>query len=159
MTGWNHCNKSSLMFHDQLDVVLLQRWSTAAQYSGVRPRKDTDPLPCRPFIDFWKFNLTLKLFLTTTPQLLIYCVLHYLTFLISADVHEVNFFHCFGCRSVNMYTSPSHCCTGPISNDDKGCCRCVWCFHVYVISLWWSQFIVAISHWAVIRGCQKYSHH
>lgn len=159
MTGWNHCNKSSLMFHDQLDVVLLQRWSTAAQYSGVRSRKDTDPLPCRPFIDFWKFNLTFKLFLTTTPQLLIYCVLHYLTFLISADVHEVNFFHCFGSRSVNMYTSPSHCCTGPISNDDKGCCRCVWCFHVCVISLWWSQFIVAISHWAVIRGCQKYSHH
>lgn len=115
------------MFHDQLDVVLLQRWSTAAQYSGVRPRKDTDPLPCRPFIDFWKFNLTLKLFLTTTPQLLIYCVLHYRTFLISADVHEVNFFHCFGCRSVNMYTSPSHCCTGPISNDDKGC------FHVCVM--------------------------
>lgn len=104
-------------------------------------------------------NLTFKLFLTTTPQLLIYSVLHYLTFLISADVHEVNFFHCYGCRSVNMYTSPSHCCTGPISNDDKGCCRCVWCFHVCVISLWWSQFIVAISHWAVILGCHRYSHH
>lgn len=70
-------------------------------------------------------NLTFKLFLTTTRQLLIYSVLHYLTFLISADVHEVNFFHHFGCHSVNMYTSPSHCCTGLICNDCKGCCWCV----------------------------------